>query len=130
PLPLLGRLLGDQVGASPRSACGARGRFGRLRTDPVEARTAAAEDRPARPADPGLCPHGSRYGSCMSATPYQRSRPVETVGGFLAAASIFVSLTGIAYRPLRLIPFAIILGLIAVGIGGRCERIGTWAVSI
>jgi hypothetical protein len=55
----------------------------------------------------------------MSATPYQRARPAETIGGFLAAASIFVSLTGIAYRPLRLIPFAIILGLIAVGIGGR-----------
>ena len=66
----------------------------------------------------------------MSATPYQRTRPAETIGGFLAAASIFVSLTGIAYRPLRLIPFAIILGLIAVGIGGRCERIGTWAASI
>ena len=66
----------------------------------------------------------------MSATPYQRTRPAETIGGFLAAASIFVSLTGIAYRPLRLIPFAIILGLIAVGIGGRCERIATWAVSI
>ena len=66
----------------------------------------------------------------MSATPYQRTRPAETIGGFLAAASIFVSLTGIAYRPLRLIPFAIILALIAVGIGGRCERIGTWAVSV
>jgi hypothetical protein len=66
----------------------------------------------------------------MSATPYQRTRPAETIGGFLAAASIFVSLTGIAYRPLRLIPFAIILGLIAVGIGGRCERIGIWAVSV
>ena len=28
PLPVLGRLLGDQVGASPRPACGARGGFG------------------------------------------------------------------------------------------------------
>ena len=66
----------------------------------------------------------------MSATPYQRSRPAETIGGFLAAASIFVSLTGIAYRPLRLIPFAIVLALIAVGIGGRSERIGMWAAAI
>ena len=66
----------------------------------------------------------------MSATPYQRSRPAETIGGFLAAASIFLSLTGIAYRPLRLIPFAIVLALIAVGIGGRSERIATWAAAI
>ena len=66
----------------------------------------------------------------MSATPYQRARPAETIAGFLAAASIFVSLTGIAYRPLRLIPFAIVLALIGVGIGGRSERIATWAASI
>ena len=66
----------------------------------------------------------------MSATPYQRTRPAETIAGFLAAASIFVSLTGVAYRPLRLIPFAIVLALIAVGIGGRSERIATWAAAI
>ena len=35
-----------------------------------------------------------------------------------------------AYRPLRLIPFAILLALIAVGIGGRSERLATYAVSI
>src|SRR6185437_7008668 len=52
--------------------------------------------RPGRQTDSRLCPHRSRYGSCMSATPYQRTRPAETIGGFLAAASIFVSLTGIA----------------------------------
>jgi hypothetical protein len=66
----------------------------------------------------------------VSSTPYQRSRPAETIAGFLAAASIFVSLTGIAYRPLRLIPVAIVLALIAVGIGGRSERLSTWAASI
>ncbi|MGZ4365594.1 MAG: hypothetical protein ACXVFD_08410 [Gaiellaceae bacterium] len=66
----------------------------------------------------------------MSATPYQRTRPAETIAGFLAAASIFVSLTGIAYRPLRLIPFAIVLALIAVGLGGRSERIATCAAAI
>jgi hypothetical protein len=66
----------------------------------------------------------------MSSTPYGRSRPAETVAGFLAAASIFVSLTGIAYRPLRLIPFAIVLALLAVGIGGRSERLATYAAAI
>jgi NADH:ubiquinone oxidoreductase subunit 5 (subunit L)/multisubunit Na+/H+ antiporter MnhA subunit len=53
----------------------------------------------------------------VSATPYPRSRPAETVAGFLAAASIFVSITGVMYRPLRLIPLAIVLALIATAIG-------------
>jgi hypothetical protein len=66
----------------------------------------------------------------VSSTPYERARPAETIAGFLAAAAIFVSLTGIAYRPLRLIPLAIVLALIAVGIGGRATRLATWAVAI
>lgn len=66
----------------------------------------------------------------MSATPYERARPAETIAGFLAATSIFVSLTGIAYRPLRLIPLALALALIATGIGGRALRLATWAVAI
>ena len=66
----------------------------------------------------------------MNATPYERARPAETVAGFLAAASIFVSAIGIAYRPLRLIPIAIVLALVATGIGGRALRLATWAVGI
>jgi hypothetical protein len=66
----------------------------------------------------------------MSSAPYERTRPAETIGGFLAAASIFVSVTGVMYRPLRLISVAIVLALIAVGIGGRAERLATWAVGI
>jgi len=66
----------------------------------------------------------------MSSAPYERARPAETVAGFLAAAAIFVSLMGIAYRPLRLIPLALVLALIATGIGGRAERLAGWAVAI
>jgi hypothetical protein len=66
----------------------------------------------------------------VSVTPYDRARPAETVAGFLAAAAIFVSLTGIAYRPLRLIPLAIALALIATAIGGRHLRLATIAVSV
>jgi hypothetical protein len=66
----------------------------------------------------------------MSAASYERSRPAETIAGFLAAASIVLSLTGIAYRPLRLIPFALLLALIAVAIGGRSERLAFFAVFI
>jgi hypothetical protein len=66
----------------------------------------------------------------MSVTPYRSSRPAETIAGFLASVSIFVCLTGVAYRPLRLIPLGILLALIAVGIGGRSERLATVAVAI
>jgi hypothetical protein len=59
-----------------------------------------------------------------------RSGTAQTLGGFLAAAGIFVSLAGVAYRPLRLIPIAIALSLIAVGIGGRSARLATAAVFI
>jgi hypothetical protein len=65
----------------------------------------------------------------LSSTPYRRIRPSETVAGFLAAAAIFVSLVGVAYRPLRMIPFAILPSLIAAGIGGRNERLATYAVA-
>jgi hypothetical protein len=65
----------------------------------------------------------------VSVTPYGRSRPAETLAGFLASVSIFVCLTGIAYRPLRLIPFGILLALIALAIGGRSERLATVAVA-
>jgi hypothetical protein len=66
----------------------------------------------------------------MTTAPYERARPAEIVAGFLAAASTFVSLTGIAYRPLRLIPLAILLALVAVAIGGRHERLATFAVYV
>ncbi len=66
----------------------------------------------------------------MSSAPYDRTSAAETVAGFLAAASIFVSAVGIAYRPLRLIPLAIVMALIAAGIGGRALRLATWAVGI
>jgi hypothetical protein len=66
----------------------------------------------------------------VSSTTYRRRRPAETVAGFLAAAAIFVSFVGVAYRPLRMVPFAILLALIAAGIGGRSERLATFAVAI
>jgi hypothetical protein len=66
----------------------------------------------------------------MSASPYERARPAETIAGFLASVAIFVSLVGIAYRPLRVIPFAILLALVAAAIGGRHERLATYAVYI
>jgi hypothetical protein len=54
----------------------------------------------------------------------------ETLAGLLAAAAIFVSAIGVAYRPLRLIPFAILLALISSAIGGRSARLATAATFI
>ena len=90
----------------------------------------SAQARPARSPLTRIRPDASRYGAHVSSTPYGQRRPAETVAGFLAAASIFVSLAGVAYRPLRLVPFAILLSLIAAGIGGRSERLAMYAVSI
>jgi hypothetical protein len=57
-------------------------------------------------------------------------RPGETLAGFLAAASIFVSAVGVAYRPLRLVPLAILLALLAAAIGGRSARLAMIAASV
>ena len=48
----------------------------------------------------------------------------------LAAAAIFASLISVAHRPLRITPFAILISLIAAGIGGRHQRLAAWAVGI
>jgi hypothetical protein len=96
----------------------------------VASRAAPAPIRAAWPPDPRVRSDAPSYGSRVSSAPIQRTRTAETLAGFLAAASIFVSLTGIAYRPLRLIPFAILLALIAVAIGGRSERLATYAAAI
>ncbi len=66
----------------------------------------------------------------MSAAPYERARPAETIAGFLASAAIFVGLIGVAYRPLRVVPIAVLLALVATAIGGRHERLATYAVFI
>ena len=59
-----------------------------------------------------------------------RERPAEAIAGFLAAAAIFVSLMGVAYRPARLAPVAILLALVAAGIGGRSARLAAFAVAV
>jgi hypothetical protein len=59
-----------------------------------------------------------------------RGGATETLAGFLAATAIFVSVIGLAYRPLRLIPPAILLALVAVAIGGRSARLATAAAFI
>ena len=60
----------------------------------------------------------------------RREGPAQTVAGFLAAVSIFVSAAGAAYRPLRLIPFAILLALISAAMGGSSSRLPALAAGV
>jgi hypothetical protein len=66
----------------------------------------------------------------ISSRSVDRERPAELVAGFLASASIFMSCLGLAYRPVRVIPVAVILALVAAAIGGRAARLATIAVGV
>jgi hypothetical protein len=63
--------------------------------------------------------------------PVERTRPAEAVGGFLAAASITLSLVAVVYRPVRVIPFALVIAFIAVGLTReRHARLAAAAVAV
>ena len=60
-----------------------------------------------------------------------RERPAEIVAGFLATASIFTSCIGLAYRPLRLIPLALLLAFVAAAMAsGRSTRLAALAAGL
>ncbi len=54
----------------------------------------------------------------------------DTVAGFLATLSIFASALALAYRPARIVPFAVLLALIATRMSARNERLAAWAVAV
>jgi hypothetical protein len=56
-------------------------------------------------------------------------RAIETIGGLLAAASLAVSAVALVQTPVRLAPAAILAALIAAAIGGRHQRLATFAVA-
>lgn len=58
-----------------------------------------------------------------------RDRPADAVAGLMAALAMTIGLVAVAYRPARLAPAAFIVALIAVGIGGRHQRLAAWAVA-
>jgi hypothetical protein len=64
----------------------------------------------------------------VSTPPVAESRPADSIAGFLAALSIFTSLIGLVYHPVRLIPFAILLALVATAMGGSHARLAQLAV--
>jgi hypothetical protein len=59
-----------------------------------------------------------------------RDRPADTVAGLLASLSLFGSLIGVAYRPVRLIPFALALALVAAAMGRRNQRLAALAIGV
>ena len=66
---------------------------------------------------------------------YESSDPhrwstADTVAGFLATLSIFASAIGLVWRPVRLIPFAIVIALVAARMSARNERIAFFAVIV
>jgi hypothetical protein len=54
----------------------------------------------------------------------------ESVAGLMAAAALFVSLLGLVHRPVRVLPAAILVALVAVAIGGRHQRLALFAVAV
>jgi hypothetical protein len=73
----------------------------------------------------------ARGGAQVSAQPRAASSgTAETIASFLAAVSIFASCIAVAYRPGRVIPFALLLALLAAGIGGRATRLAAWAIAV
>ena len=56
-------------------------------------------------------------------------RPIDVIGGLLAAASLAVSAIAIVQTPVRLAPAAILVALVAAAIGGRHRGLATFAVA-
>ncbi|MGH3103747.1 MAG: hypothetical protein ACRDN6_06600 [Gaiellaceae bacterium] len=66
----------------------------------------------------------------MSVPAERRDRPAEAIAGLLASLAVFVSLIGVVHRPVRVIPAAILVALVAVGLGGRHQRLALFAVAL
>ncbi len=67
----------------------------------------------------------------MSSVPHEQPGSArEAVAGFLAAVSLFVSLLGIAHRPARTIPVAILVALVATRMTERHTKLAGWAVAV
>jgi hypothetical protein len=62
--------------------------------------------------------------------PSGRWSVTDTVAGLLATLSIFASSLGMIYRPVRIIPFAIVLALIAARMSGRQKRLTGAAIAV
>ena len=62
--------------------------------------------------------------------PARAARPAELAAGFLAVLSIVGSGVAVAYRPVRVIPLAVLLALVAAGMAPRGSKLPLIAVLI
>ena len=65
----------------------------------------------------------------MSVRSEERPGSADTIAGFLATIALVAGVFSIVYKPARIGPAALVVALIAVAIGGRHERLATWAVA-
>src|SRR5690242_1841095 len=114
-LPRAGRLLGCEGRAEPSGAGVAAG-GARPRAAPAVAPprpSSPAAPRPPRLAGPQLRANEPRASPFVSTGPVSQERPADAIAGLLAALSVLASAIGLVYRPARLIPFALLLAIIA-----------------
>ncbi len=132
-------LVGDPRRAEAARASAAAGRVrGSARAEAAAPIRPASSARAPRWPDPRVRTDAAGdSGSALTTGPFddgpipvERTRPAEAVGGFLAAASIAVSVAAMVYRPVRLAPFALVIAFIAVGLtSGRHARLAAFAVA-
>jgi hypothetical protein len=63
------------------------------------------------------------------AEPTGRWTTTDTIAGLLATVSIFTSCVGLAYRPVRLVPFAVLLAFVATRMSDRQQRLAGLAIA-
>ena len=65
----------------------------------------------------------------MSAVPSRPSEAREAIAGLMATAAIFMSAIGVAYKPARLIPAAVLMAFVATRMTERYTRLAGIAVA-
>jgi hypothetical protein len=66
----------------------------------------------------------------MNAQPAERGGTADSIGSFLAVVAITAALFSLAYRPVRLDVFAIILAFVATGLCSAHQRLAGIAVAV
>lgn len=68
--------------------------------------------------------------SAYETTDPHRWSTADTVAGFLATLSMFASALGLIWRPVRILPFALLIALVAARMSARNQRIAFYAVLV
>ena len=62
-------------------------------------------------------------------TPASTSSSADLTAGFLSVLSIVGSALGIVFEPVKILPFAFLIALVAVGMGSRDNRLPLVAIA-